>query len=386
MGGKRHTIEFVQKTAKSKGGICLSKTYKNSTDKLEFKCAEGHVFEKDFKHILHRNQWCQKCSRNLSEEICRYIFEYLLNVKFEKIKFNYQGHCLELDGYNSDIHIAFEYNGRQHYEITPLIKTESELDYRKYLDKLKVKYCELNGINLIVISYTIKNDELVDYIKDVLKIKNKKNIDINKFINSYSYYKKRKDDIETIINKKGGKLLNFNFDSIEIKCMNNHKWITKYSITKKGHWCKLCASSNRIRKLTNSSVTRKVPDIKSIIKTHGITCLSAENEYINGKSILSFQCRNGHIFKDTVDYLLARITGKNKENNRKPCQLCNRSTQNKALEKISSFCLTLLNPSDYKNKKEEVKWVCKNGHIQKNKLKNLIEKIRRENKCCKLCN
>lgn len=377
MSGKHHNIEEVQKMAKLKGGVCLSKTYKRATDKLKFKCSEGHLFEKDFKRILHRNEWCQKCSRNTSEEICRFIFESLLDVKFEKNKFNYNGHTLELDGYNEKNKIAFEYNGKQHYEITSYIKTEKELSYRKYLDGLKVEYCKISGINLFIIPYTIKNDELLNYIKKLLKIKKKNSIDIYDFINNYSYYKKRKLEVEKIMNDNGGKLLKFNFNNVEVECNNNHKWKSTHSLIKKGHLCRICADKKHQRKFI---------DIVKILKENEIICLSNEDSYKDsGKSILEFRCNNGHIFKDTVDYVLERIAGKNNNNNRRPCQLCNRPSQDKALNKISNFGLTLLHPLKYKNKTEEVEWVCKNNHIQKNKLKNLIEAIRRGGNCCKLC-
>lgn len=375
MSGKHHNIEEVQKIAKIKGGICLSKIYTRATDKLQFKCSEGHIFEKKFKKILHRNEWCQKCSRNTSEEICRYILEYLLNVKFDKIKFNYNGHNLELDGYNEKSKIAFEYNGKQHYEITSFIKTDKELNHRKYLDKLKVEYCKLSKINLIIIPYTIKNDDLIEYIKKLLNIKNETSISINDFINNYSYYKKRKLEVKKFLNTTSCKLLKFNFNNITLQCKNNHKWISTYYLIKKGHLCRMCADKNNQRQFL---------DILELLKLNGIICLSKEKDYINsGKSILEFKCNNGHIFKDTVDYILTRITDKNKS--RRPCQMCNKPSQDKALKKISNFGLTLLHPSKYKNKNEEVEWICKNNHIQKNKLKNLMETIRRDGQCCKLC-
>jgi hypothetical protein len=384
MPGKHHKLEEVQKIAKLKGGICLSKTYKRATDKLEFKCSEGHVFHKDFKRILHKNEWCQKCGRNTSEEVCRYVFESLLNIKFEKTIFNYKGHNLELDGYNKNKSIAFEYNGKQHYELTTYIKAKKELDYRKYLDKLKIEYCKAHKINLIVIPYTIQNDDLPNHIKSVLNIENSKEIDIDSFINGYSYYKNRKQEIEKTILNKNGRLLKFNLDSIEVTCGNGHIWTTKYYVIKKGHWCKLCANSNRVRSFSNENIARKPSDIKNTLKKEGITCVN-ESDYKNGKTVLTFKCKNNHTFTDTVDYLLARIAGRNKENNRKPCQLCNRVKQDSALEKIKLNGLTLVNPGEYKHRTDLLKWICEHGHKQEDKAKNLLQNIRRGAELCKTC-
>ncbi len=377
MSGKHHNLEEVQKIAQSKGGICLSKEYNRATDKMEFKCSEGHFFKKDFKGILHRKEWCQKCSRNTSEEICRYVFESLLDIKFKKIIFNYKGHNLELDGYNVKEKIAFEYNGRQHYEITAYIKTKKELDYRKHLDKLKIEYCQLNGINLIVVPYTIKNDDLIEFIKKSLKIKSNKQVDINKFIDNYSYYKKRKLEVEEILKRNEAKLLSFNLDRINVQCKNNHTWSSTYYLIANGHLCRICADKNNERKFN---------DIIKNLNENNIYCLSTEKEYSNsGKSILTFKCKNGHVFTDKVDYLLARIVGKTKENNRKPCQLCNRPKQDSALEKIKLNGLTLVNPGEYKHRTDLLEWICEHGHIQKDKAKNLLQNIRRGAELCKTC-
>lgn len=376
MGAKKHTLEEVKKIAELKGGLCLSKHYKNATTKMKFKCSEGHVFEKDFKHILQRNQWCQKCSRNLSEEICRYIFETLLNSRFNKVSFFYKGHTLELDGYSEEYKIAFEYNGKQHYELGSLIKTTEELNHRIYLDLLKQKYCDENNINLIIIPYTTKNDELLNFIKSKLKIQSNIIVDTNSFINNYSYYKNRKKEIVDIINSNDGKLLEFNFDDIKIQCKNNHSWRTKYYVIKNGHWCRKCADKNNIRKFT---------DILNIVKQENINCLSQEKEYENSESILKFKCINGHIFDDKVEYILTRIAGKHKTSNRKPCQLCNTEKQNKAIKKINLHGLILINPDSYKTRNDELDWKCKNGHVQKNKAKNLLESIRCGRNLCKQC-
>lgn len=377
MSGKHHSLEDVQNIANSKGGICLSSVYKNANEKMDFKCSEGHFFKKDFKRILHRNEWCQKCSKNTSEEICRYILETLLDIQFEKTTFNYKGHNLELDGYNEKNKIAFEYNGKQHYELTAYIKTEKELDYRKHLDELKIEYCKLNGINLIIVPYTIKNDDLVVYIKKTLKIKNSKNVDINGFINNYSYYKKRKLEVIEFLRKNDIKLINFNLDNIEIKCKNNHIWKSTYYLAKKGHFCRICADKNNERKFI---------DVLNILKKNDITCLSDEKQYTaSGESILEFKCKNGHIFNDTVDYLLARIAGKNKENKRKPCQLCNRPKQDNALEKIKLNGLVLVNTGEYKHRTDLLVWICEHGHKQEDKAKNLLQNIRRGAELCKTC-
>jgi len=51
-------LELVQQIAKQNGGQVLSKTA--DTDKIKFKCNQGHVWETMF-HNAKKGSWCQKC-------------------------------------------------------------------------------------------------------------------------------------------------------------------------------------------------------------------------------------------------------------------------------------------------------------------------------------
>lgn len=389
---KPYTIEFVRKVAKSKKGKCLSKIYKNQGTKLKFQCSEGHIFYMAFGNMLYQKQWCSKCSKRRSEEICRYIFETLLKIKFNSTSFTFKGHTLELDGYNDKYKIAFEYNGRQHYEITGYIKTKKKLKYRKYLDNLKKQYCKSEKIKFIVISYTIKNDSLLSHIISILrklKIKFKKrNININKFIDNYSYYKKRKQDAIKIIKKRGGKLLKFGFDTMKIKCNKGHIWEQSYIIIKYGHWCKKCSLVEQSKKMKGmireSSPLYKKCKIK-ILNKSGIICLSAESKYKNGKSKMKFKCENGHIFEDDINYIIKRLNTSERGGYRKICPHCLNKRQNRILSKIEKHGLKLVNPLSYKNRNIAIEWICENGHKQKETLKNISARIYNENDLCFKC-
>ena len=70
---------------------------------------------------------------------------------------------MELDGFNEELKVAFEYNGEQHY-IKNRFNDDRDLDYIKWKDNLKAKRCEENGIKLIVIPYLIREDKLKEYI------------------------------------------------------------------------------------------------------------------------------------------------------------------------------------------------------------------------------
>lgn len=56
------TLAAMQRIAQSRGGACLSQTYVNSTTKLTWRCAEGHVWEALPRSVCSpRNTWCPVC-------------------------------------------------------------------------------------------------------------------------------------------------------------------------------------------------------------------------------------------------------------------------------------------------------------------------------------
>ncbi|MCP4181137.1 MAG: hypothetical protein GY756_25510 [bacterium] len=64
--GKRITIEKLQEIARSHGGKCLSKEYKNKKTNMLWECKEGHQFERVADPILYRGRFCPICASNES--------------------------------------------------------------------------------------------------------------------------------------------------------------------------------------------------------------------------------------------------------------------------------------------------------------------------------
>jgi hypothetical protein len=61
---------------------------------------------------------------------------------------------LELDGYNDDLKLAFEYQGKQHYEWVPYFhKEEKQFDDQQERDQRKYAACSARDVCLIVIPY-----------------------------------------------------------------------------------------------------------------------------------------------------------------------------------------------------------------------------------------
>lgn len=104
-----------------------------------------------------------KSSRRESkgEKECRKFFESHYGVSFPKQRPDFlrnpkTGRCLELDGYNGDLGIAFEYNGKQHYErVEYFQKNNNQFLDQKYRDNLKRQLCMKNSVILVIVPYNV---------------------------------------------------------------------------------------------------------------------------------------------------------------------------------------------------------------------------------------
>lgn len=105
------------------------------------------------------------------EEQCRQIFEELFpGYKFSKCRPSWlinprTKRPLELDGYNEELQLAFEYNGPQHYHFpNQYHRTEGEWIEQKYRDLVKHQACNQQGVYLITIPYHVPRHHLRSFI------------------------------------------------------------------------------------------------------------------------------------------------------------------------------------------------------------------------------
>jgi len=116
----------------------------------------------DFKH--------RKVNYNKSENKCRSIIENIYKQPFPSIRPDFlrnpvTGKNLELDMYNENMKLAFEYNGVQHYKYTPFFhRNYNDFLKQKLYDKYKKSVCKRLGITLITIPYTVKYKDLNKWI------------------------------------------------------------------------------------------------------------------------------------------------------------------------------------------------------------------------------
>lgn len=125
-----------------------------------------------FKHNINNNN---NSNGSRGELKSREIFERLFNKPFMKIRPNWlkrntTGRNMELDGYNDELKLAFEYNGIQHAQFSPYFhKNINDSIAQKIRDLEKQQLCEKMGVKLIMIPHTIPINKLEKYIKEELQ-------------------------------------------------------------------------------------------------------------------------------------------------------------------------------------------------------------------------
>ncbi|MBS1765480.1 MAG: hypothetical protein JSS90_10990 [Bacteroidetes bacterium] len=101
----------------------------------------------------------------------------------------------------------------------------------------------------------------------------------------------RLDELKLYAEKRKGKCLSLKYTNLLAKykweCENGHVWKQLFGNLKKGGWCAIC------KKQKEQQI--HFAKLKSFVAKKGGRCLSSE--YKNGTSLMTFQCKNGHVWK-----------------------------------------------------------------------------------------
>lgn len=243
--------------AKNKGGKLISTKYINKKEKLIWECGMGHRWPACWDNIYHSHSWCPNCVEGIGEKICRAYFEQLFNYRFPKTRpkwmRNSDGNLLELDGYCENIKLAFEHQGRHHYE-PQYYCNGRDFERRLILDKEKIELCDKAGVILVCIPELFKLTpvkKLKDLIQQLLpdtliKLANfSKKIDFSDVYTPRSVTQIRK--AQNYAKSKNGKCLSIpsdyqtNISILTWECKKNHIWKAAYHTVVDGkQWCFPC--------------------------------------------------------------------------------------------------------------------------------------------------
>jgi hypothetical protein len=303
---KEKCLDKIRLLAKERGGECLSKEFINNKTKMQFHCAEGHLWSTCSGAIVN-GSWCPVCAIKRNAEKQLLPFEI-----YKKIAIERGGKLL------SD---KSEYKtGRSN------LLWECSKGHQWYASGADVKNSKHWCAQCLGMIKTIEDmHELATkqggrclsetYINSITKLEwqcSEGHIwkATPQSISSKSWcpicgiekvHRQQRNDIEIyqkIANERGGKLLSEVYINKAKKllweCGKGHQWYAQpASIKNSGQWCPSCAG--KLRKTIN--------EMQELAAKKGGKCLS--EEYINTKTKLEWQCGKGHVWKSCPTNIIA---------------------------------------------------------------------------------
>ena len=190
-------LDAISKIAENRGGKCLSsiEEYKSMNSKLLFQCRKKHKWSA-FAYVIKTKTWCPICCQSISEKMFRCILEKVFNCSFPSCRPSWMKsdkmRCLQIDGYNEELKIGFEYQGKQHFKFVPYFhKNIQKFERLQFLDKTKKHILEQKNIFMFYPIYKLKKENYLNFIYSSIKnteyekiVNRSLNININKLYQS----------------------------------------------------------------------------------------------------------------------------------------------------------------------------------------------------------
>lgn len=134
-------LEYAADLAKVRGcELPAQASPRQITSRVHWRCVLGHAWEAPI-NLIANGQWCPQCRPLLTEGMVRSVVEGALGKPFHKVRPPFLD-GLELDGFNEELGLAFEYDGEFHDD-----------DKQRVRDVRKRRLCELNDIRLIEVNH-----------------------------------------------------------------------------------------------------------------------------------------------------------------------------------------------------------------------------------------
>ena len=353
-GNQPYILADLQAYAEQRNGKCLALEYKNVKEPLEWQCADGHRWFATFDNIKNGGKWCPHCSSeiHLREEICRAVFEQIFQHSFPTVRppwlVNEEGNRLELDGYCEELAIAFEHQGRQHFEEIEWFGTSIK-KLQKH-DKLKVEICEERKVDLLIINY---DDDLKDLVSLVWRRLSPDKRGLGRFgfepdLSEIASQKTALNRLRAKAKERNGRCLSRIYlgmsSPINWQCEFGHTWsAVAGSVLHQETWCPHC--DHRRQPVT-------IEKAINLAEARGGKCLS---DSINGaQSRMEWECANGHIWQTTYASVSSGTW----------CPLCAPNSPKTIddmivmAERRKGSCLS----SEYLGAHKKLKWRCEHGH------------------------
>lgn len=296
---------------------------------------------------------------------------------------------LELDGYNDNLKIAFEYQGRQHFSDNTQFAGGYEEQSKR--DILKIDLCNKNGVKLYIINQvkTYAEDKFINDVMEQLKeqgleLDNNLVFDFSQ-INEDISLKNKYTEFKTLVEQNNLTLVSNSLstmqDTLDFKCEKDNafqltglkfKEIIK-GIKGRNYLCVECEKLNEQTKAVfRSSIS--LEDVQNFAKSIGYQLISSK--YVGVNEYMDWKCNNGHVFRKNYRSFQRNKTGVHCDECLKE-KLVEKKFKNDGLFKasngevitfdtVSNFAKSIgyeMLSTKYENISTPMKWKCANGHI-----------------------
>ncbi len=293
----RQPIGYVLERIRDRGGQLVSpiSEYETLKSRVRVRCADGHEWEVAAASIVGANSWCPECQGTAGETITRHIFEATYGAPFPKCRPDFLrtnvGGYLELDGYNSNLALAFEYQGPHHHGRDQMRR-----------DVEKRQRCKALGITLLEVPFVKKPyppESVLTVVAEVIKA-----FDPNREIvlPDEEFFPQKLRQLQELAHSHGGHLISDRYlgakEKHVWKCSNpgHPQWeATAEQLVRHDTWCPHCAGVAR----------KDLNWLQDFAVEHGLGLLT--DEYRGANEKYTWVCAAGHRFQTSKSNILQRI-------------------------------------------------------------------------------
>lgn len=171
-----YSLDNVKLFCKLNGFTCTvpNQRFNGWNKDIKIICECGNTYHVELSKLIDEKQSrCLQCAVKVSKieaEVDRYLSDLGLSYCKQKIFTDCRyKKPLPFDFYLSDLNIAVEVQGEQHYKPVPNFGGEEAFQLQKKKDKIKADYCQYVGIKLICLSYTdVRSGEYKEIINEII--------------------------------------------------------------------------------------------------------------------------------------------------------------------------------------------------------------------------
>lgn len=352
-------LKQAQDIATKRGGNCLSEAYKSNSTKMKWICANGHQWSAALSDI-RKGSWCPDCGSGARERLTRYYFEEITGSEFPKSKpiwlLNDRGNRMELDGFNSELSLAFEHQGEQHYqEVEHFNRRKETLATRLKDDERKRDLCKKNEITLIEVPYFISTEDLPAWIKNSInKLRPSINLKPDTDIKFTKYAKSNELEVlKDVAKSLGGQCLSSIYlgamEKHHFICSKGHEWKAIAANIKNGTWCPKC----KPERISASKRKHTVESMSALARKKGGQFLSSTFTSVNDK--YEWVCGHSHKWIAAPSDIVKGTW----------CPKCAKNSRRSSLQLMQELAIsrggTCLSEA-YISSQTKLRWRCSYGH------------------------